>query len=763
MPRRSARPDSPVPSSGAPAGSITLDETAVRRDGAPWFPVMGEYHFSRDRPERWPHELRKLRAGGVTVVATYLIWILHEDVRGERRFTGHLDVRRFVEDAQEAGLEVMLRIGPWAHGEARNGGFPDWLQALPVAHRTNDPDYLAVVEGWYRDIAAETAGLFRDAEHPDAPVIGIQVDNELYDQPDHLATLRDLAESAGMTAPLWVATGWGGAQLPLERVAPVYAGYSDGFWESADIDWPPYARMHFEYSTVRDDLSVGADVRGELLSEAVAEDHRYAFLTCELGGGMTTAYHRRPHVDPDDVAALALTKLGSGSAWQGYYLYHGTTQATGELSGMQESHESGYPNDMPRKDYDFFAPLGAAGTLRPHYHLLRRQHLFLSRWGGDLTGLSVTLPARSETDLRWSLRSDDRSGYVFVTNHQPAVRPLPRIDGVQLTVDIGEHRVSLPSVPTAIPAGSYFVWPVRRAYGSITAVSGTVQPITEIVHDGVTTVFFAETPGVPVELDVETTADVVGATRVDTPSGPRWIPDAEPGPDCVVRVGDTALVILDEARSLRLWTATIDGRASAVVFDGGLVQHGDSVLLERWGSGTEVLVHPALDGGGEARGPLQRLELPAWEPSSPLTVTTLRAASTPAPTRTGGSFGRLSAPQDDDFDAAAVVEIPITLPSAEGAAVLVVEWTGDVVVADIDGVLVTDQFWSGRDLELDLAPWRTALETAPLRLRILPWNGEAGVFVDARVRDRRLPGVARVDSARLALSQLVPLGPADAR
>lgn len=24
-------------------------------------------------------------------------------------------------------MKVWLRIGPWAHGECRNGGFPDWL------------------------------------------------------------------------------------------------------------------------------------------------------------------------------------------------------------------------------------------------------------------------------------------------------------------------------------------------------------------------------------------------------------------------------------------------------------------------------------------------------------------------------------------------------------------------------------------------------------------------------------------------------------
>jgi beta-galactosidase len=160
-------------------------------------------------------------------------------------------------------------------------------------------------------------------------------------------------------------------------VLPVYAGYSDGFWEESTTGWPAFGALHYTFSTVRDDLTVGADLRdGPVPGEAAdGADDPWPFATCELGGGMQVAYHRRPHVDADDVAALALTKLGSGSAWQGYYLYHGSTQVLGELSSTQESHATGYPNDLPVRDYDFWAPVGAAGQQRPHYHRLRREHL----------------------------------------------------------------------------------------------------------------------------------------------------------------------------------------------------------------------------------------------------------------------------------------------------------------------------------------------------------------------------------------------------
>ena len=36
------------------------------KNGKPWFPVMGEMHYSRYRKEWWEESLRKIKAGGVS-------------------------------------------------------------------------------------------------------------------------------------------------------------------------------------------------------------------------------------------------------------------------------------------------------------------------------------------------------------------------------------------------------------------------------------------------------------------------------------------------------------------------------------------------------------------------------------------------------------------------------------------------------------------------------------------------------------------------
>ena len=238
---------------------IALTDRWIEVDGRPAVPVSGELHFSRVPRREWAERLRLLRSGGVTIVSTYLFWIHHQPSRdAPPRFDDGLDVGAFVDLAAESGLDVVVRIGPWCHGEVRNGGFPDWVQAAPVRHRSDDPGYLELAADWYAAVGAELASRCG----PDAPIVGIQLENELIDQPGHLVTLKRLAREAGLSAPLWTATAWDGAELPPDDVLPLYGGYGDGFWSDADAPWAPGFRAQFRFSHEWDDPGIGADVRG---------------------------------------------------------------------------------------------------------------------------------------------------------------------------------------------------------------------------------------------------------------------------------------------------------------------------------------------------------------------------------------------------------------------------------------------------------------------------------------------------------------------
>ncbi|WP_181164260.1 beta-galactosidase [Microbacterium foliorum] len=755
------RPTDPVPAAldlgdGVDtARRLEVTDRYLSRDGRPWIPVMGEYHFVRDRREVWERELRKMRAGGIDVLATYVFWLAHEEVEGEFRWEGDRDLREFVQTAARVGLDVVVRIGPWAHGETRNGGFPDWLQARDIAHRTDDPAYLEVVRRWYSAIAGQVADLVHRPDAPEAPIIGIQIENELYDQPQHLSTLRALAESVGLAASLFTATGWGGAQLPPGRFLPVYAGYADGFWEESDTGWPEFGRQHFTFSDVRDDLSVGADLRATPADASAADDRGtndgWPYATCELGSGMATAYHRRPLVDAEDVAALALTKLGSGSAWQGYYMFHGGLHFDGALSTTQESQATGYPNDVPVRDYDFFAPIGAAGTQRRHFHQLRRQHLFLSAFGDRLATYPARIGSQEPGDLRWSVRGDGDRGFLFVNTHQPALAPLDAVEAVGFEIVGPDAAVRIPSDRITVPAGSSFFWPIRQPLGDLSAVSATAQPITEIRVGDHDVVFLAASDGIEVEIQLDGGEPPVvrGASAAVSEQGRLVIrPDSAPGVDCRVQVGRTTFVILDSGTADTVWRGPVNGIDSVVIWPHGGWFDDRGFVAERQDADEELLV---LTDSGDGRGvEFGRRVVEGTDARHDLEPPVFPAAPVFAP-RIGGPASRFAAPTEDDFVDAATAAIRIPSGIGDGAAqvVLRLDWVGDVIRLHIGEDLIADQFWSGRPLEVDLSGYRDRLTEHPIRLTAFAWDPTTRVHVDPRVRPRADDPVLRVDAAAL--------------
>ena len=144
---------------------------SLLKNGKPWFPVMGEFHFSRYPAECWEQEIRKMKAGGVNILSTYVIWIHHEEEEGCFDFSGRRSLRDFLAACKKWQMPVFLRPGPWAHAEARNGGFPDWLVQKGWQLRTDDPRYLEKVKIFWEQIYRQTKD-FSDI------ILGIQMENE---------------------------------------------------------------------------------------------------------------------------------------------------------------------------------------------------------------------------------------------------------------------------------------------------------------------------------------------------------------------------------------------------------------------------------------------------------------------------------------------------------------------------------------------------------------------------------------------------------
>lgn len=519
--------------------------------------MSGEFHHTRCPAAEWEEELLKMKAGGVTAVASYVIWIHHEETEGRVRFDDDRDLRRFAELCARHGLDFIPRIGPWSHAEVRNGGLPDWLLARDCTPRTDDPAYLAPVRDWFAAIAGQLRGL--DRAHG-GPIVAIQIENELYDQPGHLLTLKRMAQAAGLSAPLWTSTAWGGVRLPPDELLPLYGGYPETFWTEADGGWPDTCRKHFFFTHQRDDEGIGADLRPTTVRggdpDALAD--RFPWATCELGGGMAVAYHRRPRLEAADIGALALTKIGCGSVWQGYYMFHGGTNPLGERSTLQESHATGYPNDLPVLTYDFQAPLGEYGQYRSSYDELRLQHLLLAEYGHLIAPMESVLPERlpegqlDRDTLRWAVRADGDSGFLFINNHQPH-EPLPDRPDTSFTVEFpgAAEALTLPATPVTVPAGAYCCWPLRLDVAGVRLDWATAQPVCTVDVDGRTVLVLAATDGIAPELAL----DANTVTSVSAPSGDI----AEVGGRILVtglRPGTDALVEVETADGPVCWCWT---------------------------------------------------------------------------------------------------------------------------------------------------------------------------------------------------------------
>ena len=451
---------------GGVAPAVTWDRYSLLIDGRRVCPVMGEVHYSRIPADEWEAEVRKMKEGGVTVVATYVFWNHVEEQEGVFRWDGQRDLRRFLEICQRQELPVILRIGPFCHGEVRNGGIPDWMFDRGCRLRSQDPAFMDYVGRLYRQIYSQIMGLqWKDG----GPLMACQFDNEYRGSGDYLMALKRLALSIGFDLPFYTRTGWPelSKPVPFGEMLPLYGDYADGFWDKSTGETPGNYYKAFCFKAFRSSTAIGTDILGDQSEALTRGDQDYPYFTCELGGGMATAYHRRPYIYTDDTYSMALVKLGSGSNLLGYYMYHGGTNPDGLTTLNENQRTRGTANnDLPVKTYDFQAPLGEFGQTYPQYYRLRPLHLFMHDYGELLAPMEPSFPSPQDvgkgddSQLRWAVRSaatgegGEEQGFIFVNNYE-RLQGLTAKKGVVLEA----AGVKLPRL--TIPAGAMAIFPVN--------------------------------------------------------------------------------------------------------------------------------------------------------------------------------------------------------------------------------------------------------------------------------------------------------------
>ena len=413
----------------APNGDrIDVTAKCLRLNGRPLIPLMGEMHYSRVPRGEWAKSLATMKEGGISIVSTYVFWNHHERKEGEWDFSGNRDLSAFLGEVKKAGLWSVVRIGPWAHGECREGGFPDWLvdKAYDWAGgdakkarqllRSRDARFLAETKKLFERVAREVAPHFWKNG---GAVIGVQLENESRGPWPYYQALKKLAVDAGYDVPMYTRTGWprlNGPETTFGEMIPLYGDYAEGFWDRELKSMPGSYKDAFLMRPARTSAVIATEQLGAQKSEDAKGAEKYPYFTCELGGGMASSYHRRLLMEPMDAFALAVVKLGSGSNLPGFYMYHGGTNPTDFGVNMAESQRDRFTNwnDLPVVSYEFMAPVSEFGEPQYAYWMIRALADFCRENAEELAVADPVFTSEHETR---------RGRFVFHNDYVRRLRP----------------------------------------------------------------------------------------------------------------------------------------------------------------------------------------------------------------------------------------------------------------------------------------------------------------------------------------------------
>lgn len=702
--------------------SIAVNSHFLSFDGRPTLPVTGEFHYYRFPRAYWREQLLKMKAGGVNIVATYTHWIVHEEREGVFDWSGYRDLRGFIDLCAELDLRVILRVGPFGHGEIRNGGFPDWLLGRPVTVRSNDAEYLRYVARYFGEIGEQVRGrMFSDG----GPIIAVQVENEYQHSSSpwgltypgqehdwtvapadeaitregvgvaiganrhaeagvaHMRRLLELIEQAGMQAPLYTATGWGNATIIPNVTLPVSAGYAYPGWEPKGL--PSRLYLFTNLSRTADYGSVSYDLSA------------YPVLSSELGAGIMGTYTRRPFVPAQSTDALINRFLGSGANMIGYYMFQGGSTPRGERVFYSDE-AYGYP----KISYDFQAPLGEFGDLRSSFHRLKLVHYLLAAYGDRIAPLPVVLPANAQrlepdnvTELRYAARAANGSGFLFLNNFQDHVTTNDQT--VTLKVRTPGEEVRIPDEGSlTLPAGESMILPVNIGLAGITLISATAQPLTRLSDSSGEHFVFFSLDGIAPEFVMQ------GELSASRTNGCKTVPKhgrlrvrcsvdrissfdvAEAGTPPV------HILVLDRRSALKSWVMPLEGVARLLVSSAVPLASSNGITLQSTGSNSvDIAIYPATRSSPTAQ-PL-------------VSVRTLGEAS-------GFSRYRLTQPiyrpvQESRWVAPNKLTIDVIkklLPAGVSDLWLKLDYRADTAMVFQDGELVADHFYYGKPWDIGL-------------------------------------------------------------
>lgn len=212
---------------------VSLDKNGIKINGKYTILMCASLFYFRIPPEMWIDRMRKIKLAGYNCIDVYFPWNFHEVKKGEWLFDGDRNVERFLELANQEGLFVVARPGPYICSEWDGGGLPAYLFAEDVNIRENDARYLKYVEEWFKRILPIIS---RFQLTQQGSVVLVQLENELdffecKDRVGYMNALKSMADKYGIEVPCVACAGqgdiYGAGGDPKRGVIPAFNLYVD--------------------------------------------------------------------------------------------------------------------------------------------------------------------------------------------------------------------------------------------------------------------------------------------------------------------------------------------------------------------------------------------------------------------------------------------------------------------------------------------------------------------------------------------------------
>lgn len=714
--------------------SISFNNYFMMVNEKPVIPVMGEFHYSRYPYKYWEEEILKMKAGGMTVIPTYVFWNIHEEEEGVFDWTGDSNLRRFVELCAKNDVWTMVRIGPFCHGEIRNGGLPDWLYGRPFQVRSLDDGFLYYVEKLYNEIGRQLEGLmFKDG----GPIIGIQIENEYqhsaspwstayagqppeWTVPNHdegyvmegvgsqqkeydfeeygekyMRKLKELAIDAGMIAPIYSATGWGYAAIIENETLPVTAAYAYPNWAPLELsEFYLFKDIHEnpDYSPVR------------------YTPTNYPSFCAEMSGGMMVRYTRRPRVPAISLEALIVRSLGSGANGIGYYMYHGGSTPIGKYNFLSD-----YAYGYPKISYDFQAPIREYGQLNESFYCLKTLHMFLNDFGSELGPMVPVLPENAgkikpddSESLRYAVRVNENSGFIFMTNFQDHAERHDQ-KNLQIEIQLPDGSITIPEKSgLTLQKDASAILPFNLSLSGIMLNYATAQLLTKFDDAGNIHYLFYKIDGTKPEFQFnsEQIEKIVSSVGKVTEDGNHIFFFPEPGLNSTAEIismdgKKIKITTLTRDQALYTWKVRLSGNERIIISESTILEHDGLLKIQNIGNSTmQFYIYPDVGNGlkcnpgnisGNSAGIFTKytIQLEECKPQVKIQKVT---------------------------DKRITIDIPHDAMKGLNDIYLKIDYIGDTGMGFINGKLVTDHFYYGE-------PWWIGLK------RFVPEISEKGMYL----------------------------------